>query len=112
MTKAQQALKAAQERLADIRATRATKELAAKEYEEMAAQEREEAEAMQTDEQEAIEAIETLEEIKAAMGEALGTLLAKGGSTITEADIAEAIMHVWGEDEEPPYHPDPGVLAA
>jgi hypothetical protein len=112
MTKAQQALKAAQERLADIRATRATKELAAKEYEEMAAQERQEAEAMSADEQEASEAVETLEAIKAAMGEALGTLLAKGGTTITESDIAEALSHVWGEDEETPEIVDTEEIAA
>jgi beta-phosphoglucomutase-like phosphatase (HAD superfamily) len=112
MTKAQQALKTAQERLEAIKATRELKLETAKEYEEMAAQEYKEAEAMRLDEQEAIEAIETLEEIKAAMGEALGTLLAKGGTTITESDIAEALSHVWGEDEEPPEIVDAEDVAA
>jgi DNA polymerase III delta prime subunit len=111
MTKSAQALKAAQERLADIRATRAAKELAAKEYEEMAAQERQEAEELEKDEQEAQELVESYEAIKAAMVEAIRTLQAKSQAHITDSDIAEALVHVFGEVEEE-QEPDDTELVA
>ena len=111
MAKAAQALKAAQERLEAIKSTRELKLETAKEYEEAAQKEREEYEELEQDEQEAQERVESFEPIKAAMVEAIRTLQAKSQAHITDSDLTEAVVHVFGEVEEE-QEPDDQELVA